>query len=278
MTRRHETARGSRPVAASRRTRRIVVKLEYDGTQFVGWQAQSNGRSVQVVLESAIKESFRETVRVVGSGRTDSGVHASGQVAHFDLRHRLEASRVRDALNSRLPADVQVLRSVEAPPDFHARRDAVRRRYAYTLSDGAVRPVIDRRRIAWTPQELDAEAMQEAARAWLGKHDMSSFRAVKCQAESPVRTLDTVRVERVPGAAGCLSGDRTPILVTVEARSFLHNQVRIMVGTLIEIGRGAQPVAWAAEVLSARDRAAAGPTAPAEGLVLASVSYDGFEI
>lgn len=230
----------------------------------MGWQVQDNGRSVQGVLESAVRELFQETERVVGSGRTDAGVHARGQVAHLDLRHEISPQRLLAALNSRLPPDVRVLAAADVPADFHARRDARLRRYRYTLSDGPVSPVMERRTVAHVPARLDQAAMAEAARCWLGRHDFSSFRGALCAAESPVRTLDALTVER--DARGYL-------VFEVSARAFLQHQVRTMVGTLVEIGRGARPIAWARDVLEARDRTAAGPNAPSCGLVLEEVRY-----
>lgn len=247
-----------------RASRRIALKVEYDGTDFVGWQVQASGRTVQGVLESVIREVLHETARVVGAGRTDSGVHARGQVAHIDLRHDLPIDHVHRALNSRLPPDVRVTAAAAVAAEFHARRDAVRRRYIYRLSDAAVGPVIDRRRIAHTFFRLNDSVMAEAAQAWLGRHDYTSFRAAVCQAESPIRSMEIFDIAR--DADGL-------IIFTVEARAFLHHQVRNMVGTLLEIGRGARPTPWAAEVLAARDRSSGGPTAPAHGLVLDDITY-----
>lgn len=237
--------------------------MEYDGTDFVGWQIQDNGRSVQAVLESSIKEAFHRGARIVGAGRTDSGVHARGQVAHFDFHHGIEPEKVKDALNMRLPPDCQIVASSLVPDDFHARRDAKMKKYSYRLSERGRRHVIERRCTAISPYTLDRDAMFEATRLWLGKHDFSSFRASRCQAESPVRTLTSFEIER-----------RDDLLVfTVEARSFLHHQIRNMVGTLVEIGRGAQSVAWAGEVLAAQSRPEAGPTMLPHGLCLDSITY-----
>ncbi len=245
-------------------TSRRALLITYDGSEFIGWQVQKTGRSVQGVLESVIKECFRETVRIVGAGRTDSGVHARGQVAHVDLRHALEPERLALALNSRLPADVRVLKAARVASTFHARRDARHRRYSYTLSDAFIAPVLDRRLVAHVAGRLDVDCMAEAAGLWLGKHDFSSFRAAVCAAESPVRTLDRLDVRR--DEAGRIRFD-------IEARAFLQHQVRTMVGTLMEIGKGARPIAWAREVLDARDRAAAGPNVPSCGLIFEEVRY-----
>jgi tRNA pseudouridine38-40 synthase len=256
--------------------RRIALLIEYDGTDFVGWQMQTNGRSVQAVVESIIVEALGRRARIVGSGRTDSGVHALGQVAHFDLRHAIPTDRIREALNCRLPPDVQIRAAVEVDAEWHARRDARMRRYVYILADGVTKPVLDRRRIAWTPYPLDAKRMAAAAQSWIGKHDFTSFRAQKCQAESPIRSIDLFSVERIDAVASPLAlaaAGGSLIAFTVEARAFLHHQVRNMVGTLIEIGRGAEEISWAKKVLSARDRSAAGRTMAAEGLILERVAY-----
>lgn len=257
--------------------RRVALLIEYDGGDFVGWQAQANGRSVQCVLEATIREVFAEKVRVIGAGRTDSGVHATGQVAHLDLAHPIPIGKLAAAINSRLPEDVRILAAAEPGADFHARRDGIMRRYTYDLADGGPRPAIDRRRIVHTPIRLEVETMARAAGAWLGKHDCSSFRDARCQAESPIRTLarfDVTRLEKGITARGEDDGpDASLIRFTVEARSFLHHQVRIMIGTLVEIGRGERPPEWAAEVIAARSRPAAGPTMPAHGLILRAVRY-----
>ncbi|MEK8023223.1 MAG: tRNA pseudouridine(38-40) synthase TruA [Candidatus Hydrogenedentota bacterium] len=255
-------------------TRRIALLLEYDGTDFVGWQAQTNGRSVQVVIESSIKEVFHETTRIVGAGRTDSGVHAFGQVAHFDIRHGVPADKVREALNTKLPKDVSVRSSAEVAPGFHARRDARKKRYRYLLCDGSHQPVLDRRTMAHTPWHLDVAAMNEAAQHWIGKHDFDAFRAARCQAENSVRSIDRIKVERVPASrVASVSPHIDPILFTFEGRSFLHHQVRNMVGTLVEIGRGAEKVEWAKEILKGLNREDAGRTMPAHGLVLDAIEY-----
>lgn len=245
-------------------TSRRALLITYDGTEFIGWQVQKTGRSVQGVLESVIRECFQETVRIVGAGRTDSGVHARGQVAHVDLRHAIAPARLVMALNSRLPADLRVLNAARVSTDFHARRDARHRRYRYTLSDASIAPVLDRRLVAHIAGRLDTERMAEAAGLWLGKHDFSSFRAAVCAAESPIRTLDRLDVTRD-------ADDR--IIFDIEARAFLQHQVRTMVGTLMEIGKGARPISWAREVLDARDRSAAGQNVPSCGLVFEEVRY-----
>jgi len=245
---------------------RYRVLLEYDGTGFAGWQRQKNGVGVQEVLERAILAFSGEEVEVVGAGRTDAGVHATGQVAHFDLSRPLPVERVVSAINAHLwPHPVAVLEARIVPDGFHARLSAIRRRYLYRILNRRAPPVLDRGRVWHVIAPLSVPLMREAAALLVGRHDFSSFRAAECQARSPVKTLDLLHVE----ACG------QEVRVHAAARSFLHHQVRNMVGTLVEVGRGRRPVQWVREVLEARDRRAAGPTAPAEGLYLVEVLYPG---
>lgn len=241
---------------------RLIV--EYDGTEFVGWQRQENGVAVQQVVEEAIERFCGERVTAFAAGRTDAGVHALGQVVHFDLSREAEPDTVRDAINFHLrPAAVAVRTAERAADDFHARFSAVGRAYLYRIANRRAPLVLDRGRAWWVPAPLDAEAMHAAAQGLVGRHDFSSFRAAECQADSPVKTLSAIEVAR--------AGEE--IRVTARARSFLHHQVRNMVGTLKRVGEGK----WSAEdvvrILAARDRAAAGPTAPACGLYLTEVFY-----
>ena len=243
---------------------RWALLLEYDGTAFSGWQRQPARPSVQAVLEDAARRLARGApVATVAAGRTDAGVHASGQVAHLDLDRAIDAHRLADALNFHLrPHRVAVLDAAPVPDGWSARFSATGRAYRYTILDRRARPALDEH--AWhQPHHLDADAMARAARALLGRHDFTSFRATACQASGPVRTLDRLDVER--------HGER--IAFTVEARSFLHHQVRNMVGTLRLVGTGAWTEADVAAALAARDRAAAGPTAPACGLCMTGVTY-----
>lgn len=243
---------------------RYRLLVEYDGGPFVGWQRQDNGPSVQAALEEAVRRFAQEDVHVQGAGRTDSGVHAWGQVAHFDLAREFPPETVRDALNFHLkPAPVAVLEAAVAAPDFHARFSAKGRRYVYRIVNRRAPLALERGRAWHVPHVLDHEAMGEAAKALVGRHDFSSFRAADCQAESPVKTLDALEVVR--------AGDE--IRITAAARSFLHSQVRIMVGTLKQVGDGRWTVADIAAALAARSRAKAGPTAPPDGLYLAEVIY-----
>ncbi len=243
---------------------RYKLTIEYDGRPYVGWQRQENGRSVQQAIEEAVAGFSGETVTVKGAGRTDSGVHALGQVAHIDLTRDWPADTVRDALNAHLRAETVAILVAEAVAgDFDARFSAVKRHYLYRLLDRRAPPVIDRGRVWWVGQRLDHEAMHAAAQALVGKHDFTTFRASECQAKSPVKTLDRLAVSR--------AGDE--IVVVAEARSFLHNQVRSMVGTLKKVGDGKWPIAAVGEALEAADRTRSGPVAPPDGLYLVAVDY-----
>jgi tRNA pseudouridine38-40 synthase len=243
---------------------RYKLTLEYDGAGFVGWQRQDNGPSLQAALEAAVLGFCGEAVTVQGAGRTDAGVHALGQVAHLDLTKETDADTLRDALNFHLkPAAVAVLAAEVVDGDFHARFSALERAYRYRIVNRRARLALDRGRAWFVPQPLDAAAMHDAARVLVGHHDFTSFRARECQAKSPLKTLDALEVTR----------DGDELRIEARARSFLHHQVRNMVGTLKLVGEGKWARADVARALAARDRAAAGPTAPAEGLYLVSVGY-----
>ena len=243
---------------------RYKLTIEYDGTPFVGWQLQENGISVQGVLAAAIEAFSGETVAVQGAGRTDAGVHALGQVAHFDLAKEHEPDTVRDALNAHLrPHPVAVLAAETVASDFDARRSAVRRHYRYRIANRRPDLALERGRAWRLPRPLDAAAMHQAAQRLVGKHDFTTYRSTECQAASPVKTLDRLDVER--------SGDEVRVIAV--ARSFLHNQVRSMVGSLVPVGEGKWSADDLARALAARDRAACGPVAPPEGLYLVRVDY-----
>ena len=243
---------------------RYKLILEYDGGPFRGWQRQSEGASVQGALEAAVRGFCGEEVQVVAAGRTDAGVHAMGQVAHLDLGRDVSPETLRNALNHHLrPQPVVVLEAAPAAADFHARFSARARHYLYRIVNRRAPLTIEAHRAWHVPAHLDAEVMHEAAQGLVGRHDFTSFRSALCQAKSPVKTLDRLTVRR--------SGDR--IEITALARSFLHHQMRNMVGTLKLVGEGRKPVASMAAMLAARDRAAAGPTAPACGLYLVRVDY-----
>jgi tRNA pseudouridine38-40 synthase len=244
---------------------RYALLVEYDGAGFCGWQRQASGQSLQQVLEHAASHlADGAPVASVVAGRTDAGVHAAGQVVHLDLAAARPPATVRDALNFYMqPHRVAVLGAAIVPADFSARFSAIGRRYVYRILNRRVRPALLAGRVWHVGHRLDAAAMQAAARSLLGRHDFTSFRAAACQAESPWRTLDALDVRR--------HGEL--LEVEAAARSFLHHQVRNMVGTLALVGQGRWPPQRVAEALAARDRAAAGPTAPAEGLTLVEVRY-----
>jgi len=243
---------------------RYRLTIEYDGTGLVGWQRQSNGLSVQAALETAVEKFCGDTVTVHGAGRTDAGVHALAQVAHVDLGREHPEDTIRGALNHHLrPAPISVLAVEAAAPDFDARRSAIGRVYRYRILNRRPPPMLERMRVWHVSPPLDLAAMQGGARHLIGKHDFSTFRNSLCQAKSPIRTLDALEVSRV--------GEE--IRIEARARSFLHHQVRNMVGTLKLVGAGKWRVPQVAEALAARDRRAGGPTAPPEGLYLVEVVY-----
>jgi tRNA pseudouridine38-40 synthase len=241
-----------------------MLTIEYDGGPFAGWQVQAEGLTVQGVLAAAFAAFCGETVSVQGAGRTDAGVHARGQVAHVDLGREWDIDTVRDALNAHLrPHPVAILAVARVADDFNARTSARRRHYLYRIVNRRADLALDRGRAWRIPRPLDAEAMQDAARCLVGRHDFTTFRAVECQAKSPVKTLDALDVARV--------GEE--ISITASARSFLHHQVRSRVGSLALVGEGKWSAADLACALAARDRTACGPVAPAEGLYLMRVDY-----
>jgi len=243
---------------------RYRITLEYDGTPFVGWQRQAEGVSIQGALEDAIQKFSGEAVTLRGAGRTDAGVHATGQVAHFDLGKDWAPDRVRDAMNFHLkPRPVAVVGSYLANAEFDARFSAVKRHYEYRILCRRAPPVLERNRVWWTVQDLDAGAMHEAAQTLVGKHDFTTFRAAQCQAASPVKTLDRFDIVSM--------GEE--IVCRVSARSFLHHQVRSMVGSLKLVGEGKWTRKDLAAALAAKNREACGPVAPASGLYLVKVDY-----
>ncbi len=245
---------------------RYRILIEYDGTPFLGWQRQAQGPSVQGALEEALQKFSGETASVRGAGRTDAGVHALGQVAHFDLAKSWEPFRVREALNFHLrPAAVAVLDCAIAASDFDARYSATARHYRYRILCRRAPPVLDRDRVWWLPVALDSAAMAAAAPVLVGRHDFTTFRAAQCQANSPLRTLDRLNVSK--------NGEE--IVVEASARSFLHTQVRSMVGSLKLVGEGKWARSDLRAALEARDRAACGPVAAASGLYLERVDYGG---
>ncbi len=243
---------------------RYKLTIEYYGRPFVGWQRQTNGPSVQQAIEEAVFGFCGEEARVQCAGRTDAGVHALGQVAHVDLEGDPRPDKLRDAVNFHLkPQPIAVVRSEAVSADFHARKSAIRRFYRYRIVNRRAPLTLDVGRAWQVMRDLDALAMHMAAQTLVGHHDFTSFRASECQAKSPIKTLDRLDVSR----------DGENILIEAEARSFLHHQVRNMVGTLRLAGEGKWKAADVARALDARDRSAAGPTAPADGLYLVAVGY-----
>jgi tRNA pseudouridine38-40 synthase len=243
---------------------RYKLTLEYDGGPFAGWQRQPGLPSVQGVIEAAAAAIEEAPVEVIGAGRTDAGVHALGQVAHLNLSKEMRADKVRDALNAHMrPHPVAVLNAERVDDKFHARFDATGRSYLYRILNRRPDLALDRGRAWRLATPLDAEAMHRAAQALVGRHDFTTFRDSKCQADTPVKTLTSISVER--------RGEE--ILLRCSARSFLHRQVRSMAGSLVEVGRKREEEGWIEAILRAADRTACGPVAPPEGLYLESVSY-----
>jgi tRNA pseudouridine38-40 synthase len=243
---------------------RYRLLIEYDGTPFAGWQIQANGPSVQGALTAAIEAFCGERAHVQGAGRTDAGVHALGQVAHVDLAKEFDPDTVRDAVNAHLrPHPIAVLNAEMVPDDFDARFSAVKRHYLYRIVNRRADLALERQRAWRVARPLDAEAMHAAAQLLIGRNDFTTFRAAECQAKSPIKTLDQLDVER--------AGDE--LRVYASARSFLHHQVRSMVGSLVLVGEGKWRAADLANALAARDRSACGPVAPPDGLYLVRVDY-----
>lgn len=244
---------------------RYCITVEYDGGDFVGWQRQDNGPSVQAALEQAASAIIggRMAVAVQGAGRTDAGVHATGQAAHFDLPDAFDPDRLPLALNAHLPDTVRVLSARGVDDDFSARFDAIGRAYRYRIVTRRIAPALGRGLVWHVGQPLDHLAMAEAAQHLIGRHDFTSFRATHCQAQSPVRTLDTLRLE--------VEDDGLSLIA--EARSFLHHQIRNITGTLVLVGRGKWTPLDVRDALAAQNRSAAGPTAPPQGLYLTRVDY-----
>jgi len=242
---------------------RIALGIEYAGTDFSGWQIQPNQRTVQGVLHKALSVVANEPIEVVAAGRTDTGVHALNQVIHFETSAIRNERNWLFGVNANLPADANVTWVRTVDDDFSARFSAEKRSYRYLILNRRSRSAIHNKRMWWHYRPLDVERMQAAAELLTGHHDFSAFRASECQAHSPVKTLDRITVTR----------HQDCIAVDVEAQSFLHHMVRNLVGVLVPIGEGSQPVVWAQQVLQSRDRAQGGITSPPQGLYLVDVKY-----
>jgi tRNA pseudouridine38-40 synthase len=248
--------------------RSLKLTLCYDGTNYAGWQVQANAPTIQAALELAWQKVTGETIRITASGRTDAGVHALGQVASLQTESPLENDVLRRALGANLREDIGVLAVEDAPDDFHAIRDALGKRYRYQIHNGETPDVLQRHLTWQVPVRLDVEAMRRAAAALVGRHDFSSFESAGAERATSVRTVTDLTVE---------SGShelRDRITIEIAADGFLYNMVRAIVGTLVEVGRGAQNESWPAAVLKQCDRCQAGPTAPPQGLLLVCVDYE----
>lgn len=244
---------------------RYKLTIEYDGTNFCGWQSQADGGSVQDALEAGVKGFCGQDVRVHAAGRTDAGVHALGQIAHIDLEHGVRTDVLRDAVNAHLrPHPVAIVEVEEVGPEFEARFSAIRRHYLYRIVNRRAPLTLDRKQAWLVHVPLDADAMHAAAQSLIGKHDFTTFRSMQCQAKSPEKTLDELSVSRY--------GDE--IEIVARARSFLHNQVRSIVGSLKLVGDGKWTKRDLERALKAKDRAACGPVAPPDGLYLLKVDYE----
>jgi tRNA pseudouridine38-40 synthase len=243
---------------------RYRLTVEYDGGAYRGFQAQANGPSIQAAIEAAVRGFSGESLRIAAAGRTDTGVHALGQVIHLDLAKDWPASTVMKAINAHLvPQPIAIVSSELAAPDFHARFSAKGRRYVYRVLNRAGPPALDRGRVWHVKQPLAVEPMARAAAFLIGVHDFTTFRDAACQARSPVKTLDEA----------CVSAEDGEVRLEFAARSFLHRQVRSMVGSLAQVGLGRWSPSDFAVALEARERKACGPVAPADGLYLVSVDY-----
>lgn len=242
---------------------RVALMVEYDGSQFYGWQAQTGLRTVQNVLECALSNVASHEVSVVCAGRTDTGVHATSQIVHFDSdKERATRAWIHGA-NSFLPKDVCVKWAKEMPDDFHARFSARARRYRYIIYNTPIRPALSRSNVTWQYRQLDHRVMQEASQFLVGAHDFTSFRSVECQSKSPVRDIHFLKVTR--------RGDL--IMIDIAANAFLHHMVRNIAGVLMAVGSGRRPLAWVQDVLLAKDRKLGAETAPPYGLYLVGVTY-----
>jgi tRNA pseudouridine38-40 synthase len=249
--------------------RQIMLVIEYDGTSLCGWQRQPNGPTVQQHIEEALARLLQHGVRITGASRTDAGVHARGQVASFHTERAIELHGIRRGLNSMLPDSIAIRAVTEVAPDFHPRFSATGKHYRYLIYRAADRSPRWRERAWHHPVELVVEPMRAAAASLVGEHDFAAFRAVGCTAKTTVRLIRSIDVTEAPDDL---------LVVDVRGNAFLRNMVRILVGTMTEVGRGYRESAQVAEILASRDRTLAGMTAPAHGLELIAVHYDGVRV
>jgi len=243
--------------------RNVKLKLAYDGTEFYGWQLQPSHRTVQGLVQGRLREMLGEPVELAGAGRTDAGVHASGQVASFRTESQIPMEAFTKGLNAILPPDVRVLSGEEVPPEFHAQKSALGKAYRYQIFVGEVCPPFQYRYVHHEARPLDAEAMRKGAALLEGEHDFSAFQSTGSDVKTSVRTIHKAEILEAKGL----------LEFRIEGSGFLRHMVRTAVGTLLEVGRGANPPEWVQEILEGRSRAAAGPTAPAKGLFLVRVDY-----
>ena len=242
---------------------RIGLKIEYDGTAYGGWQRQKNAPRIQQTIEEALERALGCSCRVIGAGRTDAGVHAYGQVAHLDIETKIPADRFSYILNQKLPDDIRIVQSWQAAENFHARRDAIGKHYRYTIYQAPHASALERNSSVHVPQQLDVKKMQQAAQVLIGEHDFSAFRTVGSNIVGTVRTVYRLEVQQ--------QGQH--IHIDIWGNGFLYNMVRIIAGTLIEVGKGKIPVQEMQSILDSKERARAGATAPAKGLAMCEVFY-----
>ena len=242
---------------------RIGLKIEYDGTAYGGWQRQKNAPSIQQTIEEALERALGCSCRVIGAGRTDAGVHAYGQVAHLDIETKIPADRFSYILNQKLPDDIRIVQSWQAAENFHARRDAIGKHYRYTIYQAPHASALERNSSVHVPQQLDVKKMQQAAQVLIGEHDFSAFRTVGSNIVGTVRTVYRLEVQQ--------QGQH--IHIDIWGNGFLYNMVRIIAGTLIEVGKGKIPVQEMQSILDSKERARAGAPAPAKGLAMCEVFY-----
>lgn len=242
---------------------RIALVVEYDGSQYHGWQAQPGLHTIQLALEQALSKVADENISIVCAGRTDTAVHATNQVIHFDSEKERSIRAWYHGANSFLPKDICVKWGKEMPQEFHARYSAQSRRYRYVIYNGSIRPALLRSNMTWQYRQLDHRLMHQAAQSLLGERDFTSFRSVECQSKTPMRTIHTIQVTRVSDL----------ILIDITANAFLHHMVRNIAGVLMAVGSGKQAVEWVFDVLESKDRRKGAETAPPYGLYLVQVNY-----